>query len=663
MKRASDNVVEKSKKLKPETSQGGLGIILSVTLKNFMCHDHLQFDFDPHVNFIVGQNGSGKSAVMIGIILALGGKSSVTGRYSNIHDFVKIGKNTAHVSVTLKNCGPYAYKPEKYGDKIIVEREISSEGNSGKYKLKNSSGKIESTLKEELKNILIAMDIQIDNPVLVLTQDTSRNFLMAKTGKEGKLFEFFYRGTGLQKLEIEYQQSIAMNEDSAKDLAAKKQALDHTEKEVKRLEKLRKSDEQLDELKRESFWAKVILLEKELETEKDKKEELLEKIDSAKKEAEESKNKHDEMTLEHDKFKQERAEIEEKIVTERKSYSELDIQLDTCAGKVRSCKGEVELYKREEKKLLADIRDIEATINEHQRKDQTDYENEKRQRNEEIQKLEEKLSNVDIQKDELETEQFRFIQEQSSQEQELQRLKAEIGDLKSKRNMRHYQYSRVKDSKNNRQIMFGEHTPSVLQEIQQNQRKFRKMPKGPIGLDIEVKDSRWTSAVEACIKPHMLRSFCADNSDDSRLLTQILQKYYTDRMPSVIISPFLSHMHNVSQHQAQTNDFPTVLDMLTIKDPVIANCLIDQLSIENIILIEDITTAQNVMLDNPPAKCYSAFLLNCDEILLNPYRYYSASRRPTNVLSRNIDESYLPKLQEEIETIDIEIKNERKCND
>ncbi|XP_042912914.1 structural maintenance of chromosomes protein 6, partial [Parasteatoda tepidariorum] len=267
--------------------------------------------------------------------------------------------------------------------------------------------------------------------------------------------------------------------------------------------------------------------------------------------------------------------------------------------------------------------------------DQTDYENEKRQRNEEIQKLEEKLSNVDIRKDELETEQFRFIQEQSSQEQELQRLKAEIGDLKSKRNIRHNQYSRVKDSKNNRQIMFGEHTPSVLQEIQQNQRKFRKMPKGPIGLYIEVKDSRWTSAVEACIKPHMLRSFCADNSDDSRLLTQILQKYYTDRMPSVIISPFLSHMHNVSQHQAQTNDFPTVLDMLTIKDPVIANCLIDQLSIENIILIEDITTAQNVMLDNPPAKCYSAFLLNCDEILLNPYRYYSASRRPTNVLSRN----------------------------
>lgn len=34
----------------------------------------------------------GKSAILTGIILALGGKSSVTGRYSNIKGFVKTGK-------------------------------------------------------------------------------------------------------------------------------------------------------------------------------------------------------------------------------------------------------------------------------------------------------------------------------------------------------------------------------------------------------------------------------------------------------------------------------------------------------------------------------------------------------------------------------------------
>lgn len=40
-------------------SLGDIGVIESITLKNFMCHQNLgPFQFGPNVNFIVGNNGS-----------------------------------------------------------------------------------------------------------------------------------------------------------------------------------------------------------------------------------------------------------------------------------------------------------------------------------------------------------------------------------------------------------------------------------------------------------------------------------------------------------------------------------------------------------------------------------------------------------------------------
>lgn len=54
------------------------GAIEQLELFNFMCHKYFVIDFGPQANFIIGQNGSGKSAILTGIIIALGGKASAT---------------------------------------------------------------------------------------------------------------------------------------------------------------------------------------------------------------------------------------------------------------------------------------------------------------------------------------------------------------------------------------------------------------------------------------------------------------------------------------------------------------------------------------------------------------------------------------------------------
>ena len=74
-----------------ENQSADCGILQSVTCRNFMCHRTLHVDFGPLINFIIGHNGSGKSAVLTAITLCLGGKATSTNRGQSLKSFVREG--------------------------------------------------------------------------------------------------------------------------------------------------------------------------------------------------------------------------------------------------------------------------------------------------------------------------------------------------------------------------------------------------------------------------------------------------------------------------------------------------------------------------------------------------------------------------------------------
>jgi chromosome segregation ATPase len=78
----------------------------------------------------------------------------------------------AEVEVTIKNGGPEAFKPDQYGSSITVVRRFSKDSSS--YKLKSDSGKIISTKREELSAMCEQMQLQVDNPMNVLSQGMSK---------------------------------------------------------------------------------------------------------------------------------------------------------------------------------------------------------------------------------------------------------------------------------------------------------------------------------------------------------------------------------------------------------------------------------------------------------------------------------------------------------
>ena len=194
------------------------GIIECVTCTNFMCHTFLEVTLGPLINFIIGHNGSGKSAVLTAIMLCLGGKATATNRAGNLKGFIKEdqewvlahpstlrganGVRTCILSVKLKNAGETAYQQEVYGNSIIVERQFSKTGTSG-FKIKTASGRVISTRKADLEDICDYFALQLDNPMSVLTQDMARQFLNNSTPQDKH--KFFVKGTQLEQLNQDYQ--------------------------------------------------------------------------------------------------------------------------------------------------------------------------------------------------------------------------------------------------------------------------------------------------------------------------------------------------------------------------------------------------------------------------------------------------------------------------
>lgn len=81
--------------------------------------------------------------------------------------------SSAEVIVTIKNQGEDAYRYKDYGDSIVISRRFNKAGNSS-YKIQSKDGRVISTKREELSNICDHMNIQVDNPMNILTQDSAR---------------------------------------------------------------------------------------------------------------------------------------------------------------------------------------------------------------------------------------------------------------------------------------------------------------------------------------------------------------------------------------------------------------------------------------------------------------------------------------------------------
>jgi chromosome segregation ATPase len=96
--------------------------------------EHPRIVFGPCVNFLTGDNGSGKSTILIALCIGLGAIPKHLDRDGALHGFIRRGEILCSIKLVICNKGARRYRPELYGDTITVERRITDKSNAFRIK-------------------------------------------------------------------------------------------------------------------------------------------------------------------------------------------------------------------------------------------------------------------------------------------------------------------------------------------------------------------------------------------------------------------------------------------------------------------------------------------------------------------------------------------------
>ncbi|KAI9247200.1 P-loop containing nucleoside triphosphate hydrolase protein, partial [Phascolomyces articulosus] len=525
------------------------GTIGRVEMVNFMCHPYLRIDLGPKVNFVIGHNGSGKSAILTAITVALGAKANSTNRGKKLSSLIREGANAALVTVHITNKGPDAYRHDVFGDTIIVERKILKDG-VGNYRIKTLSGKVVSTKREELTALLDHMVIQVDNQLVILTQDMAREFLNSSSPNEK--YKLFMRGTQLAELAEDYAIVRETLDTMGTILKRKEQSLPDLQRRAKEafqrfetVKTLSTVEDRLEELSNELSWSQVIAKEKE-----------------------------------------EKAEI---ASLERAKASD-----------VRDINTRVQSYK-------ATIKNFEKKIAEHTAREansqsiRSSLELQLEELGEEKIEKEEELNKSRNEFDRLENDKIRHINNKQNAIRSMDIAQKKIDQQRNN-------ITELQSLKSNRLRAYGQYVPEVLEDIEKETR-WRRKPVGPLGRYVKLKYQEYRDTMEIVLGRY-LNAFLVEHTEDRRLLMSILERR---RMRDTMVLVASYDLFDFSSGEPD-EQYLTVLRALEFEDEWVKRQLIIGLNIEKILLIAERAKADEVMKNGGPANVKSCFTAQAQRV-------------------------------------------------
>ncbi|SPO01325.1 related to DNA repair protein rad18 [Cephalotrichum gorgonifer] len=574
------------------------GIIETVTCVNFMCHTRLHVELGPLLNFIVGENGSGKSAVLTAITLCLGAKASSTNRGGSLKSFIKEGQDQSTIQVKLKNQGEGAYQPEVFGESIIVERHFTKNGTSG-FKLKSSLNRVISTKRRDIDELVEYFCLQMDNPLNVLSQDNARQFLNAST--PSLKYNFFVKGVQLEALDNDYKLIMQTVDDHGVKLLAAAEYVKRLEREYqdahRDMETLKKN-EALREKRRlyrnQLIWAQVVekerLLEKEnnaiaiadqriarAEQKVQEQTQILELADEALKQAEESVAS----------MKTEEEALVEKEAAAKEAFAVAKAELTTLHHEERTARDRLKLAQEDVKAFEAKIAEEERRLTEATGDGRARKEAEFDAAKEEVGRIEHgikqsqaKVADIKARLEEAKGVQAGLKESVNAKRVEVRTVEKRIHELQQDRG--------------SGLAGFDPNIPRLLKMIDDD-RGFEHKPIGPIGRHVQLLKPEWSTVIERVLGGTP-SAFITRSQRDNVRLRGLMKRAGVQKTPILISN---GRSLNLEGKEPDPH-FDTILRVLQFENNLIRDQLVINHKIEQTLLIRSRKEAEKVIFVDRP---------------------------------------------------------------
>lgn len=584
------------------------GTILKIHVVNFMCHKNLEIDLGPRINFIVGHNGSGKSAILTALSVCLGGKATNTDRGKSLKELIRRGESRANISVYIQNTGSEAYQRDLYGDVIEIVRTFSTDG-SQSYKLKSNKGRIVSTKKEELINILDRFQILIDNPLAILSQDAARSFLTSSTPVS--LYNFLSQGINHEAMKRTIQQISASSsktqsglEPLRKEFEIKKSVLDKLRKEFDERKSVRELAKNNSLLEIKIQWKIVEMKNFAVAQAKRELEKAQEKLAAKTRKLEEFDNFKTVILERIENTKAEAAQAREAFNAANKEYHDFENEINKYREDSRIVSRQIEDINKIIRQIKTNQANLESQIKQEELKMNGGFEETQRQnvvkRDQFVAQLQKLQTNI-IQADEninsLESSVQEYQEKLVPLEDQKKEYMAEIRDIQNS-------IRQVESANENFMNVFPSQMSLIIRLIEKNIHKFQHAPIGPIGKYITLKDPKWASVLARQFR-NSLNAFVVVNASD-RAILQTFMKTVKYHVPVVVSRPDLyDYEHTMPDRQK----YRVLLDILDISDEHVKRVMIDHHRIESIILAQTRDEAEDIMYHQAPAYASSCYCL------------------------------------------------------
>jgi structural maintenance of chromosomes protein 6 len=526
------------------------GVLRALELQNFMNHTHLRIDFDPHVNFIIGKNGSGKSAIVNALIAGFGHRASATGRNTNsAKSLIKHGADFALISVHLANGGEDPWKADEFGDTIVAERRLERTG-AGSYKLKDGpDGTARRSTHAEFAELCQHFNIQADNPCALLTQEHAKKFL--HQGNEADRYRFFLQAANLESRQhdlLQTEQNVKhlkeKLERATEQMSEKEEIARKAQADYEGAKKLKEIQKQIDLHETMLGWALVSEKERELEQKQAAMRAAIEREQQAK-----------DSTFEAD---EKRRDLEEELAIAEKKFQAASKELEQFGNKAQQ-------HHERAKKALKEMRSAKKELDvlreqlEEKRQDAAHYASEydnamaavegttnKREKElmRKVHTLEEQRNAADKSEKELAEHIHASKMAYNAAIEAWREAAAAFEAAQEEVAAKEQSLSAMKKSGFDRELMLHPSMKELLQRLEQRRGQFAAPPLGPLGLHMSVKpefEATLGPAVEMAVGHKMMLTWIVSCKDDEIKLRSILKE-----LPSLRNVPPLDNVTQVT---------------------------------------------------------------------------------------------------------------------